>query len=63
MKAESLTESQANALRMIQKFGRSTDKQAVKALEKKGLIVILREDRLAESWNKKGAIAVFAYVK
>jgi hypothetical protein len=58
-----LTEAQANALKTIKKFGRSTDKRAVKALEKKGVIVILREERLAGSWGENGALAFFGYVK
>ena len=63
MTATQLTEAQANALRMIEKFGRSTDKRAVKALEKKGLIVVLREESLPGSWGEKGAMAFFGYVK
>ena len=63
MTTANLTEAQANALKMIAKFGRSTDKRAVKALEKKGLIVVLREENLAGSWGEKGAMAFFCYVK
>jgi hypothetical protein len=35
-----MTDAQKLALAMIRKFGRTTDKRAVTALEKKGLVVI-----------------------
>lgn len=63
MKAEtSLTESQANALSLIKRTGRSTDKRAVKALVKKGFVTVTYEDTLPGSWGEKGAVAYFCAV-
>jgi hypothetical protein len=57
-----MTDAQKLALAMIRKFGRTTDKRAVNALAKKGLVIITREERLCGEWGGKGAIAFFGYV-
>ena len=57
-----LTELQANALSLIKRTGRSTDKRAVNALVKKGLVIVTYEDRLPGSWNEKGAVAYFCAI-
>ena len=53
-----LTDNQAWALKMIRKFGRSTDKRAVNGLEKKGLITILGTGKIRPG---RGADVVMTY--
>ena len=62
MIAVTLTESQANALKLIQRTGRSTDKRAVIALVAKKIVMVVREDRLAGSWGEQGAMAYYCVI-
>jgi len=59
-----LTENQRHALRLIQKYGRTTDIRAAKRLAEMGLISIIREDRLpSPGWGAPGAKCIYAYTK
>ena len=57
-----LTKSQANALKLIRRTGRSTDKRAVNALVAKKIVRIVREDRLSGSWGEQGAMAYYCVI-
>jgi hypothetical protein len=57
-----LTESQKNALKLIERTGRSTDKRAVNGLVAKKIVMITREDRLSGSWGENGSMAYFCVI-
>jgi hypothetical protein len=57
-----LTESQKNALKLIERTGRSTDKRAVNGLVAKKIVMVIREDRLSGSWGENGPMAYFCTI-
>ncbi len=57
-----LTESQKNALKLIERTGRSTDKRAVNGLVSKKIVMVTREDRLSGSWGENGPMAYFCVI-
>ena len=56
-----LTEKQAAALKMIRKFGRTSDKAAFGQLVKKGLVreFCTTTERLNGNWHDRGATALY----
>ena len=56
-----LTEKQAAALKMIRKFGRTSDKAAFGQLVKKGLVreFCTTSERLNGNWHGRGATALY----
>jgi hypothetical protein len=62
MNRNDLSESQKNALKLIERTGRSTDKRAVNGLAAKKIVMVTRENRLSGSWGKKGAMAYYCII-